>query len=148
MNTLGSRRACACSEAGFSSQNDDRAWGVYYGRAAFCCAFLWAKGFNAKDIHTEIFPVYDGKCLSRKAVHNWVANVSLMTKRLKRRCGSGWDNSPKHFYAAGFDALVKRWDKCTNVGGGYVEKYFFFQFRISHLVRFISNYDLLTDSPS
>jgi hypothetical protein len=28
----------------------------------------------------------------------------------------------KHFYAAGFDALVKRWDKCTSVGGGYVEK--------------------------
>jgi hypothetical protein len=33
-----------------------------------------------------------------------VTNVSLMTKRLK------------------FDALVKRWDKCINVGGGYVEK--------------------------
>jgi hypothetical protein len=28
----------------------------------------------------------------------------------------------KHFYAAGFDALVKRWDKCINVGGKYVEK--------------------------
>jgi hypothetical protein len=28
----------------------------------------------------------------------------------------------KDFYAAGFDALVKRWDKCTNVDGGYVEK--------------------------
>jgi hypothetical protein len=26
------------------------------------------------------------------------------------------------FYAAGFVALVKRWDKCINVGGGYVEK--------------------------
>jgi hypothetical protein len=25
-------------------------------------------------------------------------------------------------YAAGFDAPVKRWDKCINVGGGYVEK--------------------------
>jgi hypothetical protein len=25
-------------------------------------------------------------------------------------------------YAAGFDALVKRWNKCINVGGGYVEK--------------------------
>jgi hypothetical protein len=24
------------------------------------------------------------------------------------------------FYAAGFDALVKRWHKCINVGGGYV----------------------------
>jgi hypothetical protein len=28
----------------------------------------------------------------------------------------------KDFYAAGFDALVKRWDKCISVGGGYVEK--------------------------
>jgi hypothetical protein len=26
------------------------------------------------------------------------------------------------FYAAGFEALVKQWDKCLNVGGGYVEK--------------------------
>jgi hypothetical protein len=28
----------------------------------------------------------------------------------------------KDFNAAGFDELVKRWDKCINVGGGYVEK--------------------------
>jgi hypothetical protein len=28
----------------------------------------------------------------------------------------------KDLYAAGFDALVKRWDKCISVGGGYVEK--------------------------
>jgi hypothetical protein len=41
---------------------------------------------NAENIHTEMFPVYGGKCLSRKAVHNWVANISLMTTRLKRRC--------------------------------------------------------------
>jgi hypothetical protein len=39
-----------------------------------CFFFLWAKGLNAKDVHKEMFPVYDGKCLSRKAVHNWVAN--------------------------------------------------------------------------
>jgi hypothetical protein len=32
----------------------------------------------------------------------------------------------KDFYAAGFDALVKQWDKCINVGGGYVEKQMFF----------------------
>jgi hypothetical protein len=31
--------------------------------------FLWT-GLDAKDILKEIFPVYDGKCLSRKAVHN------------------------------------------------------------------------------
>jgi nicotinamide riboside kinase len=28
----------------------------------------------------------------------------------------------KDFCAVGFDALVKRWDKCINVVGGYVEK--------------------------
>jgi hypothetical protein len=29
---------------------------------------------------------------------------------------------PRDFCAAGFEALVKRWDKCNNVGGGYIEK--------------------------
>jgi hypothetical protein len=28
----------------------------------------------------------------------------------------------KHFYAAGFDALEKQGDKCSNVGGRYVMK--------------------------
>jgi hypothetical protein len=49
--------------------------------------FLWEKGLHAKDIHKEIFPGYGEKGLWHKAVHNWVANVSLMTKRLKGRCG-------------------------------------------------------------
>jgi hypothetical protein len=31
----------------------------------------------------------------------------------------------KDFYAAGFDALVKRLDNCINGGGGYVKKCFF-----------------------
>jgi hypothetical protein len=53
------------------------------------CIFVWANGLTAKDVYKEMFPVYGGKCLSRKAAHSWVANVSLMTKRLKRRCGSG-----------------------------------------------------------
>jgi hypothetical protein len=39
------------------------------------CIFLGAKEFTAKDIHKEMFPVYGGKCLSRKAVHDWVTNV-------------------------------------------------------------------------
>jgi hypothetical protein len=34
-----------------------------------------SKGLNAKDIHKEMFPVYCGKCLSRKAVHNWVKKM-------------------------------------------------------------------------
>jgi hypothetical protein len=31
---------------------------------------------NEKDIHTEIFPVYGGECLSCKALHNWVKKFS------------------------------------------------------------------------
>jgi hypothetical protein len=59
------------------------------GQHSVALFILWAKGLNANVIHKEMFPVYGGKFLSRKAVHNWVANVSLMTKRLKRKCGSG-----------------------------------------------------------
>jgi hypothetical protein len=51
----------------------------------------------------------------------------------------------KSIYPAGFDALVKRWVKCSNVSGGYVEKYIiFFQVRISYILRFISVTYLLT----
>jgi hypothetical protein len=32
----------------------------------------------------------------------------------------------KDLYAAGFDTLIKHWDKCINVAAGYVEKYMFF----------------------
>jgi transposase len=38
--------------------------------------FLWANGLNAKDIDKELFPVYGGKFLSRKAVHNWADKFS------------------------------------------------------------------------
>jgi hypothetical protein len=34
--------------------------------------FCEEKGLNAKDIHKEMFPVYGGKCLSHKAIYNWV----------------------------------------------------------------------------
>jgi hypothetical protein len=37
---------------------------------------LEAKGPYGKDIHKETFPVYAGKCLPHKAVHNWVEKFS------------------------------------------------------------------------
>jgi hypothetical protein len=79
--SVGSKRACLCSEAGFTNQIGELACGVYYKRAEFSCAFLWPKGFNAKDIHRGMFPAYGEKRLSRETVHNWVANLSLETKR-------------------------------------------------------------------
>jgi hypothetical protein len=45
--------------------------------------------------------------LSHKAVHNWIANVSVITEIRK------WlRQHSKYFYAAGFIELVKRWNKC------------------------------------
>jgi hypothetical protein len=70
----------------------------------------------------------------RNAVHNWVINLSLMTKELLRQ-------QSKHFYAAGFDALAKRRDKCINVGGGHIEKHFFPRFEY-HM--FYALYQFLT----
>ncbi|XP_023721222.1 histone-lysine N-methyltransferase SETMAR-like [Cryptotermes secundus] len=40
----------------------------------------------------------------------------------------------KDLYAAGFDALAKRRNKCISVGGGYVEKQFSSQVRISNVL--------------
>jgi hypothetical protein len=47
-------------------------------RVGCCCAvfFFQPKGLPAKDIHKEMSPVYGEKCLSRKAVHNWVEKFS------------------------------------------------------------------------
>jgi hypothetical protein len=49
-DSLGSRRACACSEVCFSSQNGDRTC-MPTREEQCCCEFLWEKGLNAKDIH-------------------------------------------------------------------------------------------------
>jgi hypothetical protein len=86
---------------------------------------LWAKGLNAKDIHKELFPIYGGNCLSRKAVHNWVEILGKRFADDEEVETEAWKwprQQSKDFYAADFDTLVKRWDMYINVGGGYVEK--------------------------
>jgi hypothetical protein len=87
--------------------------------------FLWAELLNEKNIHKEMFPVYCGKCLSRKQLTSRsrnAANISILTKKLNRRCGSGWVNTEK-LLCCGF----RRTGKATgqvyiSVGGGHAEK--------------------------
>jgi hypothetical protein len=43
---------------------------------------LGAKGLKEKVIHKEIFFVCGGKCLSHKAVHNWVEKLSQRLPKL------------------------------------------------------------------
>jgi hypothetical protein len=62
---------------------------------------LWAKGLNAKDIHKETFPVYSGKCLLRKAVHNWV-------KKFSQECSTIADDAqPGHPVEIATEATVQ-----------------------------------------
>jgi hypothetical protein len=89
--------------------------------AQFCCVcFLWAKGLNEKDIHKEMFPVHGGKCLSRKVVHN-LSRSSLKDVRksqmVRDQVRKWLRQQSKDFYAVGFEAHAKRWDKCIDVGG-------------------------------
>jgi hypothetical protein len=69
--------------------------------------------------------VYGGKCLPRKAVHNWVEKFSQGRSEVaddETEVRKWLRQQSKDFYAAGLDALIKRWDKFIYVGGGYVEK--------------------------
>ena len=87
--------------------------------------FLWAKNMEAKDIHKEMLPMYGEHCLSRQAVHNWVQKFSEWRTSIEdeHRAVRAWfRQQPKEFFAAGFQGLVKRWDKCLNLYGDYVEK--------------------------
>jgi hypothetical protein len=63
-----------------------------------------------------------GKCLSRKAVHKLGGKRFADDEEVETEMQKWLRQQSKDFYAAGFDALLQRWDKCINVGGGYVEK--------------------------
>jgi hypothetical protein len=122
---------------------------VYYRRSAFCCALLWPNALNAQDIHKKMFRFYSVKCVSRKAAHNRFDKLSQGRSKFTdddRPCRRWLRQQSKDVYAAGFEALIKRWDKCINVGEGYVEKLMFFYCRISYVLRFIHICDLLTGS--
>jgi predicted nucleic acid-binding protein len=85
---------------------------------------MWAKGLNGTDVYKEMCSVYGRKCFSFQAIHNWVEKFSQGRSKVDGYARSGAEvarQGPKNFYASGFDALVKRRDKCINVGV-YVEK--------------------------
>jgi hypothetical protein len=74
-----------------------------------------------KDIHKECFRFTLGSVCC-------VKQFSLAGKRfaddeeVETEVRKWLRQQPKDVYAAGFDALVKRWDKYINVCGGYVVK--------------------------
>jgi hypothetical protein len=146
-DSLGSRSACACSEAGFSSQNDDRVFGVYYRRATY----FYGQGLDEKNIRKEMFPVYDGKCLSREAIHKWakkfsrghsiVANtarlgVEVAKTTVKRLSGCGFRCTGK-----AMRQMYQCWRICREINFFYRLEYQMFHVLYAFCVLFI-------DSPS
>ena len=80
---------------------------------------------EAKDIQKEMLPMYGEHCLSRQAVPNWVQMFSEGRTSIEDEHRVGliaFRQQLKEFFAAGFQGLVKRWDKCLNLYGDYVEK--------------------------
>jgi hypothetical protein len=71
--------------------------------------FLWAKWLNVKDICRVNQFTTLGKYFADK-------------KEVETKARKWLRQQPKDFYAEGSESLVKRWVKCVNVGGGYVEK--------------------------
>jgi hypothetical protein len=48
--------------------------------------------------------------------------MSFIVVAMEREVTTWFRQQPKEFYAAGFQGLVKQWDKCLNVQGNHVEK--------------------------
>ena len=87
--------------------------------------FLWAKKMEAKDIHKEMLPMYGEHCLSRQAVHNWAQKFSEGRTSIEdeHRAGRPVEiATPETLQRVEDRGLVKRWDKCLNLYGDYVEK--------------------------
>jgi hypothetical protein len=106
---------------------------------------LWVKRHSAKDVHKEIFRVYCGKCLSLKAVHDWVEKFSQGRSNI-----TDGETKDKRLLCCGFRRNGKA------MGQVYQYRWrirremnvFFFQVRISHVLLFITICDLFTDSCS
>jgi hypothetical protein len=114
-------------------------------------SLLWTKGLYVKDIHKEMFPVYGGKCLSLIAVHNWVEKrgkyfaddekfETEVRKWLRQQSNISMLQVSMHRKSDGTSVSMLVEDMSRNKC--------FFQVRISHVLRFVSICDLLTDSHS
>jgi hypothetical protein len=75
------------------------------------------------NIRREMFPVYGGKCLSRKS-GSQLGGRRFADEEVETEVRKWLRQQPKDFYASGFDALVKHGTSVyyIYVGGGYVEK--------------------------
>jgi hypothetical protein len=109
------------------------------------------KRFNAKDIRKEMFPVYGGKCLLRKADYNWVEKFSQGRSKVAvdaRSCAEVSETTVKRHLFCGFRRISKAmgqvyqcwWRICREIN-------ILLQFQMSHVLRFVYICDHLLTLP-
>jgi hypothetical protein len=74
--------------------------GIRLKGSGFFSSFFAVKGFNAKDIDKEMFAVYGGKFLLRKAVYKWLQKFS------PGRLNVAYDAQPGHPVEIATEATV------------------------------------------
>jgi hypothetical protein len=87
--------------------------------------FSWVKGLTIKDIFKEIFRVYSGKCLSHKAIHNWVEKFPEGRSKVANDARPGakvTETTAKTLLCCGFRHTGKEMRQVYQCLQGYVKK--------------------------
>jgi hypothetical protein len=116
-DSLDSKHAFIYSEAGFGSENEVYTTEKQRSVLRFCGQKDWMQRIFIKKHF--LFKV--GTLFQIKRFHLG-SECFVDDEEVEAEMWKWLRQQSKDFYAAGFDALVKQWDECINVGGGYVEK--------------------------
>jgi len=87
--------------------------------------FLWAKDMAAKDIHKKKCcpcTVNIARHIKKPSKTKSFGGGRFPDDAVETAVRASFRQQPREFYTAGFHGLVKRWDKCLNLCGDYVEK--------------------------
>jgi hypothetical protein len=82
--------------------------------------FLWAKNMEHPPYNPDLAP--SDLHLFGPLKHRLSGERFPDDDAVERAVLAWFQQQPKEFYAAGFEGLVKRWDKCLNLCGDYFEK--------------------------
>jgi hypothetical protein len=104
-DSLGSRRACAYSEAGFSSQNGDMLKECTAEEQCFFCTFCGQKNLMQRVLIKKCFLFTTGSVCR---VKRFTSKRFAVDEEVETEVRKWLRQQSKDFYAAGFDALVKR----------------------------------------
>jgi hypothetical protein len=92
----------------------------------FYAFFFVRKRTHCKGFSKGMIPVYGGKGFVMQSGLQLGGKRLADDEEVETEVRKWLRQQSKDFYAEGFDPLVKRRDKCVNVGGGYVQKWMFF----------------------